>query len=517
MGLLDKLFGKSAGQNNSYETDKRFQIGEVPNFESMREFGQISSMFEWVFNPNDSVANDAALAIDRILRDRISWKNNVLYTSLKYINLKKSDIAEFDKFEPEIKESLLCVASLNGNGFVREEALLRLVKNKTNFSFPFILFRLADWVSVIHARAEAIVREMIALTDIDFLIKHHKIIDWLLTVQRNDLKDLHTQITNGIFSPNNVAQLLSKIDTYSEGDRFYVYKNLINRNLLTQGNLESVLSDKNYLIRLFAAKAFELSENPNIIKKLLTDKSQNIRHYALKKIEDQISFFKPELIHLILDDSGLIRAMSRNLLSKVQKIGFYQFYIDSFDQKPSVGNIIGISEVGTKNDIVRLKEVLNSEKAKLRASVLFAISNLDFSQAKEICFNYLLDSSNKVKETCASIIPKTVLPNDLMKLREIYNSGDSDTKRFVLRIIKSYGGWSIAGDFLKGLSESDQRLQDLSYILLSSWYGYSIRLGTEKRPEDIEYVMEIYRTLNFEELSYGATQIVKRIPFIFKN
>lgn len=357
---------------------------------------------------------------------------------------------------------------------------------------------------------------MIASSDTEFLIRHHKTIDWLLKVQRSDLSQIHTEITNGIFSQENVAPILSKVNKYSEGDRFYVYKNFINKNLLTQANLESILSDKNFLIRLFAAKTIELSENPKILKKLLTDKSQNIRHYALKKIEeDQISFFEAEIFKLVIDDSSLIRALSRNLLEKIENVNFYELYKKSFDQKPTNGNIMGISEVGTKDDIAIIKELLNSSKAKLKSSALLAISNLDFPIAKEICFDFLIDPSNKVKKTCADIIPKTVLPNDLTKLRRIYDCGDSDTKRFALRIIKNYGGWSIAGDFLKGLSEPDQRLQDLSYTLLSSWHGYSIRLGTEKKPEDIEYVMGIYQTLDFEIFPFGLKEIVKRIPFIF--
>ena len=482
----------------------------------MSEFGQITNIFEWVFSPIDSIATEAASAIYRILNNQTSLKNNILYNSLKYIHLKKSEIAKFDKFKPELRESLLCVATLNGNGFVREEALSKLSKNKTNFSFPFILFRLSDWATEVRVLAEEIIRKMIASSETEFLIRHHKTIDWLLKVQRNDLSELHSEITNGIFSPNNITQILSTVDTYSEGDRFYIYKNLISRNLLTQANLESALNDKNYLIRLLGTKAINLSKTPKILKRLLIDKSQIIRSYALKKIdENQITIFKAELTNLLVDDSGSIRERSRNLLSKVEKIDFYQFYKDSFNQKPTVGNTLGISEVGTEDDVFRFKELLNSSKSKLRAASLFAISNLDLSIAKEMCFDMLFDESNKVRETCASIITKTVLPNDLEKLRNIYDKGDTDTKRYTLRIIKNYGGWSIAGDFLKGLSESDKRLRDLSYTLLSGWHNYSIRLGTELKDSNREYVLGVYRKINLENLPHGSRAIAERIPFIF--
>lgn len=84
MGIFKDIFGKSRTQ--SFSNDYR------PDFELMTELGQISSSFEWIFNPDSKIAKDCAETIHRLLTSQTAFKNKTLYHSLRYIHLKKKTL-----------------------------------------------------------------------------------------------------------------------------------------------------------------------------------------------------------------------------------------------------------------------------------------------------------------------------------------------------------------------------------------------------------------------------------------
>lgn len=518
MGFLNKIFGQTKTTDKANEPDSKFVNTYKPDFDSIHDFGQISSIFEWVYNPDIEVATNCARTIHRLLTKQTTFKNKTLYNSLRYIHLKKADIGKFDKFEEHLKLSLLNIASMNSSGYVREEALNGLLANSNQFTFPFILFRLGDWVPVIKSKAEKAIKEVIQREEPDFLIKNHRLIDWLLKIERSDLRHIHDDITQFIFSDKNIERIIKSLDKYSDGDRFFIFRNLIQKGKLQDSVLEEILSDKNHLIRLLAIKNIEFINNPDLTKRLLKDRSQKIRQYTLNKIPlSQINEFKAEINRLLFDSSSGIRAAARLNLDKLEKNDFLQIYKECIITKPVVGCIIGLAEFGTKNDIEIIERFLKSNSVKFRAASLFAISLLDYGQAKKLAFDLLNDDSNTVKKTCCTIIEKEISNADIEKLRKIYDSGQNETKRFTLKAISKYGGWSIAGDFLKGVLQPDDKVMETSYALLSGWYKYSIRLGTTQQTEDKQYVMNIYNAGHFNmiKLPSDIERIVQEIPFVF--
>lgn len=509
MGIFKYIFEKSNLEPpNSYR----------PDFESMSELGQISKIFEYIFNANPEISQDCGKTIHRLLNSQTAFKNKSLYHSLRYVFLKKKDLHKFYKFETGVQNSLFCVASMNSDGYVREEALKFLNKSASENTFPFILFRLSDWVPGIRKIAERGIRHQIQQKKPEYLIRHHKILDWLLKVERSDLQQIHHEIIEFIFSKENIPQITQNIEKYGEGDRYFIIRNLIARNKLDSKFFEKILVDKNYLIRLLAIRNIDLIERPEIIKRLLSDKSQKIRHYAINKIpETQLTQFNKALSKLLFDNSAQIRATARSLFLKITGQNFPKKYRVEVANNPKPGSIVGLSEVGESSDLDTLIELLTSDSPKHRAASLYAISNLDFPQAKEQAFALLKDSSNTVKKMCSHIITREKSSKDLIILRSMYEEGTHDTKLIVLRIISVYGGWDIAGDFLKGILASDKRINQAAFALLDAWFTYSIRLGTKQKESDRNYVMEIYKNLNIEELElpYNIEEVINRIPFIF--
>jgi hypothetical protein len=509
MRIFNKLFGKS--KRLELEPLKNNKTTYVPDFNSLKELSEVSKTFEWVFNTNKTISIEAAKTIERLLNSKTTFNNTELNNSIKHIRLEKSDLLKFDRFDNRLKQSLLCVASMNRNGYVREEALKQMSENYFTQNFSFILFRLGDWVPSIRNQAEKIIQGMIHKVNPELLIRHYKVIDWLLKVQRNDLEQIYNEISKYIFSKKNVTHILNSTSNCSEGERYFIFKNLINRHLLSSNQLESILTDKNFLIRLLAIRNINLINNPKILKRLLEDKSLKIRQYSIDQIPvSEITTYKVELLNLLFDNSRIIRLQSRSLISKIEKVNYYDVYLKRILENPNVGSIIGLSEVGDKEDIKYFTKLLTSKRAKHRASALFAISIFDYDKAKELSFKLINEQSNKVKKICSSIIPKEKEKQDLEKLRFIYRNGNIETKRFILKIINQFRGWSVAGDFLIGLLESDKKINDISLAFLNTWYNYTIRLGTEQNPKEKEYVLNI-----FNKLPNDLKEKYKLIKFIF--
>ncbi|GAA0894080.1 hypothetical protein GCM10009122_37600 [Fulvivirga kasyanovii] len=498
--------------NNPFKSNK-----PSPDF-NITKPSQVAGIFNWVLNENEEVARRAAATVHRVLKAETSFKRKGLYNSFKYINLQPDDLQLFERFESHIALSLYAIASMNGNGYVREAAVQKLSSIPESSTFPFILFRLGDWVPAVRAQAENSVRKLIEEAKPSFFIEHHKIIDWLIHVERVDLGAIHEEISQFLFSAKNINELLQTIDEYPEGSRYYLFKNLVNRQLLTPSIVELILNDSSYLIRLLAVKNSDIMDNPALVKKLLSDKNQKIRIYAINSIQiGQEQLYKKALYHSIFDSSFLVRSKARDLISRMEEVNFYKLYQDRINQQPSIGAIIGLAETGSKADIPKLEMFMLSETSKYRSASLFALSILDFDTAKSKAFELLEDSSNMVKKMCANIITSSRSARDLPRLRPIFDSGDHDTKRYVLKIISQYGGWSVAGDFLKGIQEPNEMLKYMAYACLKSWYVYSMRLATTMNESDKQYVLDVYNQIDVEslELPHDIYGIVGRVPFIF--
>jgi hypothetical protein len=95
---------------------------------------------------------------------------------------------------------LLGIASLNGNGYVREKAVRELSRLKNTDGLRFILLRLGDWVVEVRKAATAGVLSFLESRYIDNWLKQLTAIDWLLKVERVDLREIHNQIIQFILS-----------------------------------------------------------------------------------------------------------------------------------------------------------------------------------------------------------------------------------------------------------------------------------------------------------------------------
>jgi len=197
MSIFGKIFGqKILADNNNISSFRQ----PLPDFDELHDFKQIVSIFDYSFSSNDKIAQKAAETIHRLFTQVNLLKNRELYETFKYIEINKTDIPKFMKFPLEIRTTLLCIATLNRNGYSRETALDELIEIKGQRVFQFVLFRLADWVFPIREKAVKMIDKYLEDDNTVLFIQNHNLINWMLKVERADLSDLYRKIINSVTS-----------------------------------------------------------------------------------------------------------------------------------------------------------------------------------------------------------------------------------------------------------------------------------------------------------------------------
>ena len=506
MSIFKNIFGKKKESGQPSPGKPRFY---APDFDKYDEFGQIVTIFDYTLNPDFAIANKAAETINRLFNSVQVFKNKELYETFRYLRINKTDIKKFDRFDKEIKITLLCIASMNGNGYSREEALKRLLEIQTQRTIPFILFRLADWVAPIRKMAEIAIQKLLVAKNTTYFIQNHKLISWLLQVKRTDLSVLYNQIINSVtqkrFAPEQLKML-------KEGDRFFYFKSLAKKGLLDNELINQMQTDKYYLIRILLIKHFDKVTNKKaVLTKLLTDKSQKVRQGAVNLIAKQeVNEYETVLRELIFDNSTSVRVEARRLLNKIFNYDFIKIYQEGIlNQKQIIGSILGLSEVSDKSKIPFIEKYLDSDKARIKTASLIGIYNLDNNYGTEKAYQ-ILETENPVstKRAAESLLAKQGI--DFKRLRRLYDLTDSTGKKIILRLFNQFSGWSVAGDFLKALTNNDKKIQLMARVFLESWNNYTIRLATNQSPEDKHYVLSWYKKTN--EM---GIKVPGNIPFIF--
>ncbi len=517
---LKKLFNR---QNKSTQVAD-FLIGKTKNNDKEVNFSKLFSLYDinyclgWIYSENKYLRNNAISTIKRIFN--IHRKKNINYfqNNTNNVYIKRSDLRLYLQFEPEFSLILFCIASVNSNGYIREEALNYLIKTMNTVSFPFIFYRLNDWVPEVRQIAErAIVHQLPDVSDL--LIKNYKLVDWLKKVKRNDLTSLHKKILDSLFKDDKIIPLVDSLKKYDSGQRLYILRHIIANKHLTKSHLLDIVNDKYYLIRLMIIKNINLENHQAVFKKLLADKSTKVRAYTINKIEPtNIEEFFLEIQSLLSDQSQAIRAKSRLLIASHRATDFHEYYTKEIKNNIKVGNILGLAEVGTKKDIDLLTHILESSTGRKKAACLQSLSKLDYKQAQNLSFIHIYDRSISVKKSCAEIIPRNLELSALTKIRKNYKTCDDQTKYYLLKIISQYRRWDVLGDFFIGALEQNKKLKDYSMTCIRRWSGYSTKLGISQTQEDKDYVLLNYHAYKASLANDGGEldSILNQIPFVFK-
>lgn len=477
----------------------------------------IHSLIEFLKSENVLIQTKAAETILVLFRKLKSL--NDYADTLKHLPIEKSDLDLYRvDFDEKTYVQLLGIASLNSSGYVREKAVKELTRQRNADGLKFILLRLGDWVAAVRKTATEAISYFLESAYIDDLLKQLLTIDWLLKVERVDLSKVYNQIIQFILSQEFSEELYNKIKQLDDKTRLRFYKAFLSNKHPNREQLNRIIRDKNFLVRLELIKhfsSFNTTVQKEMIAGFLQDQSARVRLDALYASKNFNSEFDNQIIVLPSDEVASVRELSRHLL-KDKKIDFATLYRQRIAAKQFLlGSLLGLSEAGNSEDLLIFEQHISSEKSKLIVACLTAINKFNSDKAKNYSLKLLVHPVKKVRNKAIEILSKSSDTATLEKVRNIYSRGDCEIKKTILKLFNKIGGWTIIADLLLALADENVNIQNLGWQLLDKWKLKATRLFTTPPETEIKRANKIYSGLDTSNLkmTHNRTNLFQDLKF----
>lgn len=474
----------------------------------------ISSLTDSLKDENKEIRETTSRTITDLFK-KIDTKKGY-YNILKNCNISKSDI-DFYKanFPKEQYVELLAISSLNGNGHVREKAVKNLSQVDCSRAIQFLIYRLADWVLPVRQAALNGISNYKTTNYIGSFIDNLPIFEWLQKVERTDLSGIYQDIIEFIASTNR-AYVIESFKKYPDKPRILLAKHISRTFNDNPQELKLFLTDKHFLIRTLAITHFEKLGQADI-EQLLNDKSANIRLQTLYCLKDQNGFETTAKIFLA-DNSAAIRHFARFTL-KQSKIDFAKFYNDNLQEgKQIIGSLSGLAETEGKQYSETIKSCLNDKKIRAKKTAFLALCKLDEDTAYNFAFANLDSQYLGLRKVIIEFLSHIPRQEVLIKAKNIYETGNYDLKKSMLKLFSKVGGWTAIPDLMIGTIDENEYVRKLAFGYLQIWRAQAVRLFSTPRQEEIERAKQIFNFVNktHEDKLYFKTNPVSGLDFYFK-
>ncbi len=372
--------------------------------------------------------------------------------------------------------------SCNHDGYVREKAIEQFGKYWHPEALGYLILRLNDWVPEVQSRAHALFEEVLSTIPLTEFFRISALINWLGVTSRINLKNVQESILIQIKNPQMRDECVHSIKIQNDfRARLFGWKVMMNEKNKNQMLLDVILEDPAPEIKQWAIRSiFKPEDFKKHFLTFLTDKSARVRYTALTSIpHDQSQEYLAFIRNSIFDASKKVRVFTRFFLDQYEKsshINRYRKKMNSTNSNITVGIMAGLTETGTEDDIPQIEELFHHSHPKIRESALRGLHRLNAPNINDLCMAALQDNNAKVRNTSISIL-KSHRSNLRERLEGLLKTGNTKTKKSVLKLMFYSGGLESLKATLIILSSPEERLHDTAWHYLHSWRGlYGINL-----------------------------------------
>lgn len=438
-------------------------------------------------------------------------------TILRHCTIHKNDIRKYIKnYSGKQLQYPLAIASINSNGYIREDALNHILENDLSESLiQFIIYRLGDWVPEVRIAAERNFNHVLTTGKWESILNHLDLIFWLKKVQRVDLSIIYNKTIEYLLIDNS-NETYSKFRELSESIRFNLCKEILKLDTVSEISQNTFINDKSYLVRSKIAENLRKTKNPSqLIPILQNDKSALVRQKCLlsrSKISSESG--KINFKEFLFDKSATIRNIARFHL-KDSNVNFLEIYKKGLeDNSLLVSSIYSIGEFGSEEEVDLILPYYNSQNGNIKKAAIRTILKLDATRIQ----SQLLDELNsKLKSVRKLAIENlSISPNDTVvnRCREIYSSGDVELKLSMLTFFGRVCSYKTLPDLINALDDSNENVVNSAWLHLTNWRKNSISNYTIQDEKDKIRAQEIYGQIKFRaELSFANKKLWNEIPY----
>lgn len=474
----------------------------------------IYTLIEFLKDDNKEIRETTSKTITHLFKKIDSKKG--YYDTLKHCGISKSDINFYEtNFPKEQFVELLAISSLNGSGYVREKAVKKLSQVDSSRAIQFLIYRLADWVlPVRHAALKGI--DNYKTTDyIDSLIENLPIFEWLQKVERTDLGGIYQDIVEFIASTNR-AFVIGNFKNYPDKLRILLARHISSSLSDNPQELKLFLTDKHFLIRNLSIQHFDKLGQAEI-EQLLNDKSANVRLQTLYCLKEQ-NDFETTAKKFLADNSATIRHFARFTL-KQTNIDFSEFYNDNLQEnKQVIGSLSGLTETDGKKYSDMVKSYLDNKKVRVKKTAFLALCKLDEEGAYDFAFANLDSQYLGLRNVIIEFLSHIPRQEVLTKAKSIYETGNYDLKKSMLKLFNKVGDWTAIPVLMIGTIDENENIRQLAFGYLQIWRTRAVRLFSTPKQGEIERAKQIFSFVNetHQDKQYFKTNPVDGLDFYFK-
>jgi HEAT repeat protein len=481
------------------------------------EFGYpstIHSLIPFLKDSDKEIQNATCNTIIQLFK-KIETKKGY-YDTLKHCDISLADLDTYEKTFPNDQLiTLLAIASLNGNGYVREKAVNKLASSNSEVAIPFIVYRLADWVPVVTQSALKGIKKFKKAEFINALVDNFSIFEWLQKVERTNLSSVYSDIMDFVIVENK-KYVTDNFKTFTDKTRLLVAKQISASEKIDLSDLKLLLQDKYFLIRNLALTHFvQLTQTE--IDALLTDKSASVRIQTLYKLKDRLEF--SDIIYpFLFDNSASIREFARYTL-KNKISDFAALYNDNLLIKANItGSLSGLGEINGKEYSENIEKFLNDKKIKIRKTAFLALKKLDEEKAYNFALLNLDSEYNGIRNLVIEFLSNSATPEVLQKARETYTNGKFELKKSMLKLFSKIGRWTTIADIMIGTIDENENIRQLSLGYLQQWRTKATSYFTQPKQGELERANQIFKFAfeMHEEKKYFSLNPLTGIDFYLR-
>lgn len=476
--------------------------------------GTIQNLIPFLKDENEEIRQQTCLVIIQLFK-KIKTKKG-FYNAFRYCDISEPDIDFYEQtFPNEQLIILLAIATLNGNGFLREKAVRKISETNDENAVPFIVYRLADWVQAVRHAALQGIENFKKIEFINSLVENLTIFDWLQKVQRINLSSIHSDIMKFVVFENK-EYVVANFKSFTDKTRLVIAKRISNSDRMESDDLKLLLADRNYLIRNLSLNHFDKLTQPEI-DKLLSDKSSRVRIQTLYKLKYS-SDFSGIIYPFLADNSVSIREFARFSLKK-EIADFAEIYNNNLHNQIQIeGSLSGLAETNGKQYKENIESFLNERKLKIKKAAFLALTKLGSEEAYIFAVQNLDSNHIGIRNLVVDFLSISPTKEALEKARNLYINGQSELKKSMLKLFSKVGNWTTIADIMIGTIDVDPDIRQLSIGYLLRWRKKATSYFTQPKPEEHERANQIFKLAYemHEDKKYFDQNPLKGIDFYLR-
>jgi hypothetical protein len=435
----------------------------------LRRRSQIQAAAAAVLEQLSLLADEDLLALDKRVR---SWSEYIHWGH--GANLPRGFVAT----DPETVRAAAAAASLAASGFVREQAC-RSLASFLPWSVNLLAIRTGDWVQQVRSAALDGLREI----EPQELVAHLALVSHL-TRGRSRADQLSAIVERTLRTDAGLAALHgARCLPADVGTRRTAWTLLLAWNQETvRTELAAAARDMDPWLRSWAAREARRREVSRAVRLgvssvLRQDPVGRLRAQALQLAIDESSVDELDLAPALSDSSSAVRSLAHAHM-RATGVDIAAIYRSRVASDPTVGDLLGLGEVGAKEDAGAITPSLHSDRPGHRRAALIATVMLLDRDAVPIAAEMLSDPSPRVARTATRLLSRRPLPDDLIGELQTQASGSATTgpRRRAVTLLRPYPWrWLLA--ILRNWPTADDEMAHFLAAELAEWHKRSARVG----------------------------------------